>query len=296
MDFNKRFYNIFAIVLVVLISMIIVFSTTVFSVVNSSTPDNENTIVFKPEEVTDSTKLKTFKSPQSALDSALKIYNDSNIKFHSKSEGDLDVYLGSTKVTSQKVYTEKIKIDNNTKFQISASRKKEGSIGITVYSQAFYLDNQIKLRKTDDISATFVPNKLSNWETLEVNEYKDNYGILPVDLNYLINKSSIKKFESFRDNITYYTVIVLLDPEIAGQDYKKQIKNLSGSNEDPVITSLKMTCNINKYTGAFDSIIYNETYSVNAMGINASCEMNYTEKFISYENVNLPDYLQEFIG
>lgn len=295
MDFNKRYYNIFAVILVVLISMIIVFSTTAFSVVNSSTPKEDNTITFSVEEIEDKAQLKTFKSPQSALDSAIKIYNDKEIKFHSKSEGDLNVFLGSTKVTSQKLYTEKFKINDKTKYHISSSRKKDDSIGITVYSQAFLVNNEIKLRTTNNVSSSFVPEGLSEWANITTEEYKNTYGILPCELNYIINKNSIKSFESFRDNVTYYTVIVILDPSVAGVNYKKQIKNLAGSNEDPVITSLKMTCNINKYTGAFSSITYQESYNVNAMGINANCEMSYTEIF-DYDDIKLPDYLQEFLG
>lgn len=294
MDFNKRYYNIFAVILVVLISMIIVFSTTAFSVVNSSTPKDDTTINFTPEEIKDQSQLKTFKSPQSALDSALKIYNDKNIKFHSKSEGDLNVFLGSTKVTSQKLYTEKFKINDKTRYHISSSRKKDDGIGITVYSQAFLVNNEIKLRTTNTVSSSFVPEGLSNWEAVSTEDYKNTYGILPCELNYILNKSAIKKYESFRDNVTYYTVIVILDPSVAGVNYKKQIKNLAGSNEDPVITSLKMTCNINKYTGAFSSITYQETYNVNAMGINANCEMSYQETF-DYDEIKLPDYLQGFL-
>ena len=128
-------------------------------------------------------------------------------------------------------------------------------------------------------------------------DYKETYGILPTDLNYILNKESIVKYDGFRDNVTYYTVTLSLDPSVAGKNYVKQIRNLAGSNEDPKITKLQMVCNISKTTGAFISISYSEKYSVNSMGIQANCEMNYTEKFVEIsKEVKLPDELQQFIA
>ncbi len=103
----------------------------------------------------------------------------------------------------------------------------------------------------------------------------------------VLNKSATPKEITLEDGSKAYEIVVELDAILSVLNYVKQMKNISQLPSYPTFESITLTCVIDE-TFRFISIDTIEKYTVNYMGVNASCTGTLREDFTYGKNDFIP--------
>src|SRR5690606_35560671 len=105
---------------------------------------------------------------------------------------------------------------------------------------------------------------------------KQTYGVLPNELNYIVNENTVIRQEGFSFSNGFYYFELNLNPQTSTENYKKNVKEVGGTNDYPIFRSIKLCVTIDQ-NGYFKTIRYYETYQVSAMGISTTTKTDLVE-------------------
>lgn len=145
--------------------------------------------------------------------------------------------------------------------------------------EMYYNGRQLKWRKTSNIGAELVANfNKASWQFSSVSSYRAQFGLLPDELNYIVNANTVISEKNFKFDGEFYTFVLTLNPATSTQNYKHNVRATAGAKDFPNFKSVEISVVINK-DARFQSITYNEVYTITAYGITAQTSTNLVETF-----------------
>lgn len=206
-----------------------------------------------------------------------------NKSFKVETNGILDAGI-----SKQEIYG--IKAQKNNLLYLYSS-----SIGmVDTFTQLQSINNNDFNYQKGTADKNFKPKTLSEELTLSLDEYKNQYGIGPKDISFIINKNTILKIDNIviGSNI-YFTVE--LDPILSTKNYQKNIQATNSfKSKLPVFQSVKLDVVINK-NNEFVKITSYESYYIEVSILNLGYKKQninavITDNFIYDENIEIIKY------
>lgn len=118
------------------------------------------------------------------------------------------------------------------------------------------------LKRGTKVKKDLTPETVNETQELSLETFKETYGLMPYELNYLVNSQTVIGIKnSIKENNTHIFTLVL-DNELSTQSYKKNIvATNTAKSKPPVFDKIELTVYINQ-DGYFEKIIYHETYHI----------------------------------
>lgn len=200
--------------------------------------------------------LKWTESGESKEDLFFVIFNQALTNHQNSSKYEVKT-SGNAKTTfaDQVIYSRKT-VDNNQVYLYNSS--------YGVYAKTFVelkSNNNSYLLTKGEPDSDFEIKNINSQENVSLQQYLDIYGVSPFDLNYLINRDTLKEVKSLESHDSGYTFVIELKDE-AALKYKKYIMSINNLPSDNVrFQTINLTINIGLDL-YFESINYDETYKI----------------------------------
>lgn len=190
--------------------------------------------------------------------------------FHIETSGSIVAAAGVT----QKVKAFKIKDDSGISFGENLSHSMFVNTGLQVY----YDNNQVSYRFANRVDKNLNANYDNKWSQTTTSNYINDFGILPNQLNHIVNKNTIINESNFKFDGKEYSFTLQLNPKTSTENYKRQVRKNANSKEYPEFKSVKLDVVITK-DARFKSIKATEEYKIKAMGFNTTVNSTVTDIF-----------------
>lgn len=308
MELNRRKYNIFVIVLVVLIASVVIFSAVELSVKE----ETKNVDLTQAEEVSEETlkeeefaivedknylpKVSSFSNGWVALNNAYKVLDNYSYTSTKRTVGKNDPVkiAGFEIVVTQNLSEKKYVTSKEALFVTNANCSN--SEGENYYSYTYMDKNSGKVIKRKTENGSFTNEPISSWS---VSEFEALTAISSNGLYYKLNSANAN-LDSFK--ISGGSYILKISLKAGSSAFKNLEKNVIQGAEDmkdfrPESVSFEIS--INRKTGAFESIKSVERYAItkktNIAGWQSSTlTVSSTETF-KFANINLESIVNKTV-
>lgn len=133
---------------------------------------------------------------------------------------------------------------------------------VTTFYEIYGTFEQSTLKKGNKVDDKLNPVSASSQEKINLETFKEIYGVLPYELNYIVNKQTVIGVTNSTQDETGYHFTLVLDNELSSENYKKNIvATNTAKSESPVFEHIKLNVSIDK-EGFFTQIIYQEIYKI----------------------------------
>ena len=133
---------------------------------------------------------------------------------------------------------------------------------VTTFYEIYGTFEQSTLKKGNKVDDKLNPVSASSQEKINLETFKEIYGVLPYELNYIVNKQTVIGITDSTQDETGYHFTLVLDNELSSENYKKNIvATNTAKSESPVFEHIKLNVSIDK-EGFFTQIIYQEIYKI----------------------------------
>ena len=133
---------------------------------------------------------------------------------------------------------------------------------VTTFYEIYGTFEQSTLKKGNKVDDKLNPVSASSQEKINLETFKEIYGVLPYELNYIVNKQTVIGVTNSTQDETGYHFTLVLDNELSSENYKKNIvATNTAKSESPVFEQIKLKVSIDK-EGFFTQIIYQEIYKI----------------------------------
>ena len=159
-------------------------------------------------------------------------------------------------IAKQDLKAVKIK-DKDTYYNYTVSKGT-----VTTFYEIYGTFEQSTLKKGNKVDDKLNPISANSQEEINLETFKEIYGILPYELNYIVNKQTVIGITDSTQDETGYHFTLVLDNELSSENYKKNIvATNTAKSELPVFEQIKLKVSIDK-EGFFTQIIYQEIYKI----------------------------------
>ncbi len=143
--------------------------------------------------------------------------------------------------------------------------------------------NEVTVRETSTVSEELVATYNKGSKKYTTTEYTDKYGYLCNEDVYIVSPKTLKNEKNFLFDGETYSFTLVFKPNVATKNYKKRIKLMSGSSEEPKFTKCEQTLKIDK-TGKILSVKTLEEYSLQMGLIEVNVKNEMISTYTYYEN------------
>ena len=177
-------------------------------------------------------------------------------------------------VATQKIKSIRKRDSNGNLYLLATTYSSFKKTGL----EAYYNGRQFKTRTTtmvgSDLNAKFSD---AAWKYTSLTAYASDFGVMPDELNYIVNSNTVLEESNFKFENGLYTFTLKLNPETSTQKYKYNVRANAGSDGFPTFKSVTLEVTIDQ-NARFKSIHYIESYTIN-VGIIATANTDYTETY-----------------
>lgn len=206
-------------------------------------------------------------------------YINGDISCKSTANGTVKTNVKVVGDITQKVYTSIQRDTQGHRLCFNAS-VKSATIGVTVGRQTYTDGGTVYYREAKTVSDSFVATYNDGWNRMSESEYFNEFGLIPGNSYYNIDKSSILEYSKLQMGSTGYRCTIKLDP--ASQTaYIRNVEVMSGSSTRPVVKYINLTF-ITDLDGVPSRVAAEECYVITVMGFTATCTNSVTTKYTNW--------------
>lgn len=282
---TTKMLNILTIILSVIFALNI-FVPIMSSGANSASSENTGDVVtddepfvpIEPPADDEPVSTPTTFTAEQLINKAMT-YINGDISCKSVANGSVKTYVKVVGNVTQKVYTKIERDTQGRRLSFNAS-VKSGSIGVTVGRQTYTENGTVYYREAKNVSDSFVATYDDGWNRMNESEYFNEFGLIPGNSYYKIDKTTILEYSKLQIGSTGYRCTIKLDP--ASQTaYIRNLEVMSGSSTRPVVKYINLTF-LTDLDGIPSRVTAEECYVITVMGLNATCTNSVTTKYTNW--------------
>lgn len=195
-------------------------------------------------------------------------------------------------------YTQNIEIVKQKAKDVTLLQQISRSLLKKTAEQKMIYENCAVIRSASKINKDIVEWEKSGSKVISTSEYLELYGYLPTYYTgYILNKKTILDYKVLKNVENEFTIYLELDPKMAAEDYKKDVKVNGGMNDYPNFYYCHLTVTMNDNWEVL-LILIEEEYDASLSGLGKLKCTTSMEEYFAYlkEDISEKSYYDNYVS